>query len=65
MSKDKQKETDTKISENSVNEILFDDENTKDLESKPKKSKRLTISSTQEAGTGSSGDRLIISNEFY
>ena len=39
MSKDKQKETDTKISENSVNEILFDDENTKDLESKPRNQK--------------------------
>ena len=65
MSKDKQKETDTDMSENSVNEILFADENTKDLKSKPKKSKRLTISSTQEAGTGSSGERIIIPNEFY
>ena len=31
----------------------------KDLKSKPKKSKRLTISSTQEAGTGSSGERRV------
>ena len=29
------------------------------MKSKPKKSKRLTISSTQEAGTGSSGERRV------
>ena len=70
MSNIKQKETDSEMNENSVNnyKIVFEDENTentKDLKTKPKKSKRLTISSTQEAGTGSSGERLIISNEFY
>ena len=59
MSENKQKETDSEMNENSVNKILFDDENTKDLKSKPKKSKRLTISSTQEAGTGSSGERRV------
>ena len=29
------------------------------MKTKPKKSKRLTISSTQEAGTGSSGERRV------
>ena len=59
MSKDKQKVTDSEMNENSVNnyKIVFDDENKQDVKTKPKKPKRLTISSTQEAGTGSSGGR--------
>ena len=53
MSNKKQKETDNEMSENSVNEILFAEE----TPSKPKKeSKRLTTSSTQEAGSGSPGE---------
>ena len=59
MSKDKQKVTDSEMNENSVNnyKIVFDDENKQDVKTKPKKPKRLTISSTQEAGSGSSGGR--------
>ena len=56
MSNKKQKETDNEMSENSVNEILF----AEDTQSKPKKSKRLTTSSTQEAGTGSPGETRMI-----
>ena len=61
MSKDKQKVTDSEMNENSVNnyKIVFDDENKQDVKTKPKKPKRLTISSTQEAGTGSSGERRV------
>ena len=59
MSEHKENKTDSKMDETSVNKILLGDENSKDLKNKPKKSRKLTISSTQEAGTGSSGARRV------
>ena len=42
MSNNKQKETDTEMNENSVNnyKIVFDDENKQDVKTKPKKPKK-------------------------